>query len=158
MWWRPQFSYLHILWEFNFIFPRSGVNSSWICFLYYQKCKSYGAMNSGLWKPDLVALYADSKVAFQFLNPKSKEQWMCAVQIIIQHGILPWDPFTLIAYPFWCKECVKYSVLAHLLIIVPCKETKLTCYCLLESIAKEETSKVTPTYPQQPQTLAGSWR
>lgn len=122
---RPGSSSLRILWEFNFIFPRSGVNSSWKWVLYYQKRKAYGAMKWFLWKPDLVALYTDRRIAFWFLNPQNKEQCMSAVQIIIQCGISPWDPFTLIAYPFWCKECVKYGVLEHLMIIVPFKETNL---------------------------------
>lgn len=117
--------YLRILWEFNFIFPRSGVNSSWSWVLYYQKCKAYVAMKWYLWKPDLVALYADGKIAFQFLNPQNKEQWMSAVQIIIQHVISPWDTFTLLSSPFSCKDCVKHGVLARLMIIMPCKGTSL---------------------------------
>lgn len=32
-----------------------------------------------LWKPDLVALYEDSKISFKFLNPQNKEQRVFAV-------------------------------------------------------------------------------
>lgn len=146
---------MYILWEFDFLFLKSGVNSSWSWVLYYQKYKSYGAVKWHLWKPDLVALYADSKIAFRFPNPQSKEQWMSAVQIIIQHGVSPSD-FHSHSLSFLVQGLCEIQCVCTFNDYCTMWRDKTNLLLPTGEHYTEETSKVTPTYPQQSQTSAGS--